>query len=96
MIKYLKYMFVAAITMIAATGCQEDWEDTFSKAPAAPELVNNGTILMTQNTMTESITWAWSTARFMQGEVTYSLYAQYGEGTPVQVGASTKALSNPG
>ena len=93
MIKYLKYMFVAAITMIAATGCQEDWEDTFSKAPAAPELVNNGTILMTQNTMTESITWAWSTARFMQGEVTYSLYAQYGEGTPVQVGASTKALS---
>lgn len=93
MIKYLKYMFVAAIAMIAATGCQEDWEDTFSKAPAAPELVNNGTILMTQNTMTESITWAWSTARFMQGEVTYSLYAQYGEGTPVQVGASTKALS---
>ena len=93
MIKYLKYMFVAAITMIAATGCQEDWEDTFSKAPAAPELVNNGTILMTQNTMTESITWAWSAARFMQGEVTYSLFAQYGEGTPVQVGASTKALT---
>lgn len=93
MIKYLKYMFVAAITMIAAAGCQEDWEDTFSKAPAAPELINNGTILMTQNTMTESITWAWSAARFMQGEVTYSLFAQYGEGTPVQVGASTKALT---
>lgn len=93
MIKYLKYMFVAAITMIAATGCQEDWEDTFSKAPTAPELVNNGTILMTQNTMSESITWAWTAARFMQGEVTYSLFAQYGEGNAVQVGTSTKALT---
>ena len=41
MIKYLKYMFMAAIIMIAATGCQEDIEDTFSKEPAAPELVNN-------------------------------------------------------
>lgn len=68
MIKYLKYMFMAAIIMIAATGCQEDIEDTFSKEPAAPELVNNGTILMTKNTMSESITWAWSAARFMKGE----------------------------
>ena len=48
MIKYLKYMFVVAIVMIAATGCQEDWEDTFSKEPTAPELVNNGMILMTK------------------------------------------------
>ena len=56
MIKYLKYMFVVAIVMIAATGCQEDWEDTFSKEPTAPELVNNGMILMTKNTMSESIT----------------------------------------
>lgn len=93
MIKYLKYMFVAAIAMIAATGCQEDIEDTFSTEPAAPELVNNGTILMTKNTMSESVTWAWSAARFMQGEVSYALYAQYGDATPVQVGASTKSLS---
>lgn len=86
-------MFVAAIAMIAATGCQEDIEDTFSTEPAAPELVNNGTILMTKNTMSESVTWAWSAARFMQGEVSYALYAQYGDATPVQVGASTKSLS---
>ena len=93
MIKYLKYMFMAAIIMIAATGCQEDIEDTFSKEPAAPELVNNGTILMTKNTMSESITWAWSAARFMKGETSYTLYAQYGDATPVQVGSSTKGLS---
>ena len=93
MIKYLKYMFVVAIVMIAATGCQEDWEDTFSKEPAAPELVNNGMILMTENTMSESITWAWSAARFMQGEVSYALYTQYGTTTAVQVGTATKDLS---
>ena len=45
MIKYLKYMFVAAILMVAATGCQEDPEDAFSTAPKAPELVSNGSIL---------------------------------------------------
>ena len=93
MIKYLKYMFVVAIVMIAATGCQEDWEDTFSKEPTAPELVNNGMILMTKNTMSESITWAWSAARFMQGEVSYALYTQYGTGAAVQVGTATKDLS---
>ena len=93
MIKYLKYMFVVAIVMIAATGCQEDWEDTFSKEPAAPELVNNGMILMTKNTMSESITWAWSAARFMQGEVSYALYTQYGTGAAVQVGTAIKDLS---
>ena len=93
MIKYLKDMFVVAIVMIAATGCQEDWEDTFSKEPAAPELVNNGMILMTKNTMSESITWAWSAARFMQGEVSYALYTQYGTGAAVQVGTATKDLS---
>lgn len=93
MIKYLKYMFVVAIVMIAATGCQKDWEDTFSTDPTAPELVNNGMILMTKNTMSESITWAWSAARFMQGEVSYALYTQYGTGAAVQVGTATKDLS---
>lgn len=93
MIKYLKYIFIAAIAMIAATGCQEDIEDTFSKKPTAPELVNNGAILMTQNTMSEDVTWAWSPARFMKGEVTYSLFVQYAEETAVQVGASTKELT---
>lgn len=93
MIKFIKYMFVAAIVMIAATGCQEDWEDTYSKEPTAPELVNNGMILMTQNTMSESITWAWSAARFMQGKVSYALYAQYGTTAAVQVGTSTTDLT---
>ncbi len=93
MVKYFKYIFLAAITLIAASGCQEDIEDTFSKKPTAPVLVNNGAILLTQNTMSEDITWAWSAARFMNGEVTYDLYAQYEDQPAVQVGSGTKNLS---
>lgn len=88
MLKYLKYMFMAAIVSVAATGCQEDAEDAFSTAPTAPELVNNGKILMTQNTMSEDITWAWTAARFFEGNVSYSVYMQYGEESPVAVGTS--------
>ena len=32
-------------------------------------------------------------ARFMKGETSYTLYAQYGDAIPVQVGSSTKGLS---
>lgn len=85
-------MLVVAIAMIATTGCQNDWEDTFSTEPTAPQLLNNGAIWMTQNTMSESVIWAWSEARFMQGDVTYSLYAQYGESV-AQVGAATSELT---
>lgn len=92
MIKYLKYMFLAAITLMAATGCQEDQEDTFSMDPIAPVLVSNGSILMTQNTMSEPIKWSWSAARNTQGVVNYALFAEYQEETPVQVGNSTTEL----
>lgn len=93
MIKYLKYIAIAAITLMAATGCQDDPEDTFSTAPVAPSLQNNGSILMTQNTMDEPIRWAWTAARFLKGDVTYSLFVRYEEEEPVQVGQSTTALT---
>lgn len=83
---------MAAVTLVAATGCQEDWEDAFSKNVVAPEMVSNGSILLTKNTMSEQINWAWSAARFMDGQVTYSLFVQYDDATPVQIGESTKSL----
>lgn len=93
MIKYLKYIAIAAVALMAATGCQDDPEDTFSTAPVAPSLQNNGSILMTQNTMDEPIRWAWTAARFLKGDVTYSLFVRYGQEEPVQVGGSTTALT---
>lgn len=93
MIKYLKYIAIAAITLMAVTGCQDEPEDSFSTAPVAPSLQNNGSILMTQNTMDEPIRWAWTAARFLKGDVTYSLFVRYEEEEPVQVGQSTTALT---
>ncbi|WP_163307641.1 SusF/SusE family outer membrane protein [Dysgonomonas sp. 521] len=93
MIKYLKYMFVAAVMMIAAAGCQEDIEESFSKTPKASELNSTGTILMTQNTMAEDIVWSWTAARFLKGEVSYKLYVQYAEEEAKQVGEATKDLN---
>ena len=90
MIKYLKYMFMAAITLMTATSCQEDAEDALPKNPVAPVLTSNGSILMTQNTMSENIQWSWTAARNMQGEVDYALYARYMEETPVQLGTTTE------
>ncbi len=89
MIKYLKYLFMAAITMVAATGCQEEAEDAFSTAPVAPTLTSNGSILLTKNTMTENVKWAWTAARYTTGTVDYTLYAQYEETTPIQIGTTT-------
>ena len=93
MIKYFKYIFAAAIVMMAAVACQDDVEDSFSKNPTAPVLTNNGSILMTENTMSEEIVWAWKAARFIPGETLYSLFAEYQNSQKIQVGSSTTALS---
>lgn len=92
MIKNLKYMFAAAAIMVAAASCQEDPEDAFSKSPAAPVLAENSSILMTQNTMSESITWAWTAARFTEGAVSYQLYGAYNSDT-LAVGSATEKLT---
>ena len=55
MIKYFKYIFAAAIVMMAAVACQDDIEDSFSKNPTAAVLTNTGSILMTENTMSEDL-----------------------------------------
>lgn len=93
MIKYFKYIFAAAIVMMAAVGCQDDIEDSFSKNPVAPVLNNNGSILLTQNTMSEDVTWAWKAARFLPGETQYALYAEYQGSQKVQVGTATSDLN---
>ena len=93
MIKYFKYIFAAAIVMMAAVACQDDIEDSFSKNPTAPVLTNNGSILMTENTMSEDIVWAWKAARFIPGETQYSLFAEYQGSQKIQIGSPTTDLS---
>jgi len=92
MIKNFKYMLAAAAIMVAAASCQEDAEDAFSKSPAAPTLAENSSILLTQNTMTESVTWAWTAARFTEGSVSYQLKGTYNDNT-LNVGPATDKLT---
>lgn len=94
MYKNFKYMLAATALMVAAASCQEDAEDAFSKDPIAPTLAENSSILMTQNTMDESVTWAWTAARNFSGPVTYQLYAQYGDDAlAASVGQPTTQLT---
>lgn len=92
MIKNLKYMLAAVAIMVAAVSCQEDPEDAFSTDPAAPTLAENGSILLTQNTMSESVTWAWTAARFTQGTVSYQLKGVYNDNT-LNIGSATGNLT---
>lgn len=92
MIKHFKYMLAAATLIIAAASCQEDAEDAFSKSPAAPTLAENSSILLTQNTMSESVTWAWTAARFTAGPVSYQLKGTYDDKT-LNIGPATDKLT---
>jgi len=94
--KYFKYMLVAAITLFVAASCQEDAEDAFLTDPTAPVLTDNGSILLTENTMSESITWSWTKARFFEGNVTYTLYGMYDDSVEKEIGSTSDlTLSMP-
>lgn len=92
MIKNIKYMLAAATLLVTAASCQEDPEDAFSLEPTAPVLAETNSVLMTQNTMTESVTWAWTATRFAEGTVNYQLFATYDD-KELAVGPSTTALT---
>lgn len=92
MIKNIKFMLAAAALMVTAASCQEDPEDAFSLNPTAPVLAETNSVLMTKNTMTESVTWAWTATRFAEGSVNYQLYATYND-KELTVGSSTTALT---
>ena len=89
MIKYLKYLFMAAITMVAATGCQEEMEDAFSTAPVAPTLTSNGSISADAEHHDRVREVGLDRRPHTTGTVEYALYAQYEETTPVQIGTTT-------
>lgn len=75
--KYIKYLLILVVTAVAMVSCDVDSEDTFSKEATAPELAVHGDILMTENTPSENVTFAWTPARFIGENLTYKLMASY-------------------
>lgn len=89
-----KLFYILAVAALAAgvVACQKvKEEDAFSTAPVAPELYAHGDILITDNTLDEDVTFAWSSYRFLPEGLDYTLYAAYGDASPVAI-YSTKDL----
>ena len=57
------------------TACEQDAADLFSTEPVAPVMDAHATVLLTENTTSESVTFSWKAARNLPGDVLYTLYA---------------------
>ena len=78
--KLIKNIIAAAAALVAAAACTIVGEDTFSKAPVAPVLDSHSDILVTEETKTETVTFTWTAARFIEAqEYLYNLHVQSGE-----------------
>lgn len=83
----------AALTLAVASCVAIEGVDTFSKEPVAPVMAAHNTILITDATKTEDVTFMWSKARFIEAaEYAYDLYVACGEDT-VALADGIKATS---
>lgn len=71
-------MMLAAAAM-AFTACEVEPTDLYSTAPVAPVMDPHAGILLTDDTMSEDVTFSWSEARFIGEDVVYRFYASYNE-----------------
>lgn len=68
--------------------CENEPLDLFSTDPVAPALAEHNDILLTEDTPNEDVTFAWSAARNMAGEIDYTLYAAAADDT-ISLGSTT-------
>ncbi len=74
------------------TACEKDAADLFSTDPVAPVMNGSTTqVQLTEAMMGEQVTLAWTPARNVQGEISYTLHGVYGETDAVM--ATTNGVS---
>ncbi|MDE6858152.1 MAG: SusE domain-containing protein, partial [Alistipes sp.] len=73
--KILRYLTAVAVAALSLSACEKEPADLFSTAPVAAVMDSHADILMTENAMTESVTFSWQKARNIAGTVSYKLYA---------------------
>lgn len=73
--KILRYLTAVAVAALSFSACEKEPADLFSTAPVAPVMDAHADILMTENAMSESVTFSWQKARNIAGTVSYKLYA---------------------
>ena len=69
--------------------CENEPLDLFSTDPVAPVLAEHNGILLTEDTPDEDVTFAWSAARNMAGEIDYTLYATAAADDTIPLGSTT-------
>lgn len=73
--KILRYLTAVAVAALTLSACEKEPADLFSTAPVAPVMDSHADILMTENAMSENVTFSWQKARNIAGTVGYKLYA---------------------
>ncbi|MBO5188615.1 MAG: SusE domain-containing protein [Alistipes sp.] len=72
--KIFRYITALVMAMVAFTACETDPTDMISKDAVAPVMDEHAAILMTPNTLDETVTFTWKAARNLSGTVNYHLY----------------------
>ncbi len=72
--KIFRYITALVMAMVAFTACETDPTDMISKDAVAPVMDEHAAILVTPNTLDETVTFTWKAARNLSGTVNYHLY----------------------
>ena len=96
--RLFKNILASAAVVLAVASCVAvEAVDTFSKKPVAPVMAAHNTILITEATKTEDVTFVWSKARFIDAaDYLYNLYVTCGEKTAAlaeNIAATSYSLS---
>ena len=80
---------------MAFTACEKDPADLFSADATAPVMDSHADILLTENSVTETLTFSWKAARNMGDQILYTLYATL-EGQEVALGTTETTYISAG
>lgn len=73
--KVFRYLVALVAGVMAFTACEKDPADLYGVEATAPVMDAHADILLTENTLSETITFSWKEARGMGNDVMYTLYA---------------------
>ena len=93
--KIFKYLIALVAGAMAFTACEKDPADLFSADATAPVMDSHADILLTENSVTETLTFSWKAARNMGDQILYTLYATL-EGQEVALGTTEMTYISAG
>lgn len=93
--KIFKYLIALVAGAMAFTACEKDPADLFSADATAPVMDSHADILLTENSVAETLTFSWKAARNLGDQILYTLYATL-EGQEVALGSTEMTYISAG